>query len=116
KVIRAIPFQAGVSPDETEWVDASRAGLQQGNLRLRIIKAWIGPAESRDAKKKSAQEDRLFVLLRAYHVDDPGVSIDHPPPYRDEEQHPRLTDNAGKSYAERPERDRKDAVGASKFP
>jgi len=94
--MRAVPLPGsrGVDPAETEWVDASRAALQQGGTLARIMDVWIGPAEE-PANKNRARPQHLFVRLQVFHAShkngqsiiDPIVGL-----------RARLTDDTDKVY------------------
>jgi hypothetical protein len=120
--IRVVPLPgspASVAAESPDWIDASRAALQQGGLRLQVVSAWVGPAEEAPPKKKGTREEYLFIRLRTRQVQDAGPSDSRsaPPERRDVQHHPTLTDNTGKVYQERkgPERVESGAT-SSKFP
>jgi hypothetical protein len=106
--IRAVPLAAASSsaPTDPNWVDASRAALQQGRLRVQIVSVVAGPeltnlrATKPVAKKKTALEEVLFIRLRIQRQVDMGADAVQET-LADEKEQPKLTDNAGKEYRQR---------------
>jgi hypothetical protein len=47
-----------------EWVDARRATLQQGRVRVEVAEAWIGPALKKEGRESAA--GWLYVRVRLY--------------------------------------------------
>ncbi len=71
--IRVVPLSGdALDPDLTqaEWVDASRAALQQHNVGVQVVSATLGPLPAADAarKVKAAAEKCLIIRLRAQQV------------------------------------------------
>jgi hypothetical protein len=108
--VRVIPLSGrsadieGLSPD---WVDASRAALQQGPVRLEVASVTVGPLESHaGGKKKGPVEKYLVVRLRAHRVDGAAdfaaqqAEAGRTSVPRSERPAISLTDNTGKGYPE----------------
>jgi hypothetical protein len=108
--IRAVPLPgkpAAVAEEAPDWVDAGRAALHQGDLRLQIAGVWTGPEPtgsgtpgSEGPNRKGPRLERLFIRLRVQQVPDAGrAGGGRPaPPRRDAQHPPTLTDNTGKIY------------------
>lgn len=104
--MRVIPLvkKAGAFKADPEWVDASRAALQRGSLRLQVADASVSPLEEKASakKKKEPVEEFLFLrlLTRQLQEDD-----DAEPPTLDglaaEVIEARLSDSTGKTYAQK---------------
>jgi hypothetical protein len=88
-------------PTDPEWVDASRAALQQGRMRVQVIGATIvsGKAKS-SAETKGPTEPSLLLRLRTQRVQSGSELAEKSPPRR-EPLRPRLTDGTGKAYQQR---------------
>ncbi len=105
--LRVVPFPGqGTTGDlgGPEWVDASRASLQQGRVRLQVVRAWVAPAEAPAAPPKQvAPEEVLLLRLRAHLVEDARAFAADPlaPPAGGTSYRPSLTDDTGKVYAAR---------------
>jgi hypothetical protein len=105
--IRAVPLpghSAGDQPEAADWVDASRAALQQNRLRVQVAGASVGPLEARPARNiKAKPEEGLFIRLRVHQAEG-GAEFAAAPRGADgpaERPQPTLTDNTGKVYAPR---------------
>jgi hypothetical protein len=118
--IRAVPLPGQPPSGDLggpDWVDASRAALQQGRVRVQIVAVTVGPLPPRDgSKKKLNPEEYLVIRLRANKVEggrefrtDPM----HWPGRAGEKVSPTLTDNTSKVYQERPVLDETEVVGKS---
>jgi hypothetical protein len=104
--IQAIPLDHANSDasglEQAGWVDASRAAIQQDDVRVQVTAVSVGPVEvSRvQSKPRFTAEKYLLVRLRTTNVG-AGRQL----PYDtwnaagQSEQPPVLTDNSGKRYA-----------------
>jgi hypothetical protein len=105
--LRVIPLPGqGTAGDlgGPDWVDASRASLQQGRVRLQVVRAWVRPVEAQAVPpKRAAPEEVLLLRLRAHLVEDARAFAADPlaPPARGTTDGPTLTDDTGKVYAAR---------------
>jgi hypothetical protein len=128
-VIRVVPLPgrpAGDGPEVPDWVDASRAALQQSGLRVQVVGASVGPAEARATppkktpNKKGTAAEALFIRLRARRVEDArafAADLLRQPERPGEAHPPTLTDNTGKVYRRRPAPSAPEGVGkSSRFP
>lgn len=105
--IRAVPLPGQPVADlgSVDWVDASRAALQQNKLRVQVTGATIGKVEVQTTpKRKLSKEDYLTLRVRAQHTSgmreftaEPGGPRARP----HERLSPTLTDNLGKTYPPR---------------
>jgi hypothetical protein len=106
-VIRAVPLPgrpAGEQPETADWVDASRAALQQNRLRVQVAGASVSAVRARGAaNKKSRPEEVLFIRLRVHQAEGGPEFVAGPrgPAGPGERPQPTLTDNTGKVYAPR---------------
>src|SRR5262249_39612767 len=100
-----------------DWVDASKAALQQGRLRVQVVAVTVGPLPPRDgSKKKLNPEEYLVIRLRANKVEGSREFRTDPmqwPGRTGEKVSPTLTDNTGKVYQERNVLDDTEVVGKS---
>ncbi len=102
--IRVIPhpeYHGASDLRDPEWVDASRADLQQNQLRLSVVSVALGSAASRapSGKKKGLPETYLVVRLRSQRAGGefaPGQQGGRA--VRKEQLSPTLTDDKGKVY------------------
>jgi hypothetical protein len=115
--IRVIPLPGHSPAGATEgpdWVNASKAALQQGRLRVQVVSASV---ETRDTpKKKGPTEKYLLLRVRAHQVDSTREFAAEPlrwPGRRNEKISPTLTDNTGKVYREREVPGAGESVGTS---
>jgi hypothetical protein len=102
--IRIIPLAGEVGTADPEWVDASRAALEQGRVRVEVVSASVGPDKAKSAApKKGPPPECLFVRLRTRRVEKPGEFAQRKDKtgQRLERPRPRLTDAAGKVYEPR---------------
>jgi hypothetical protein len=105
--VRAVPLPgrpAGERPEAADWVDASRAAVQQGRLRVQVAGASVGPLEGRaPPNKKSRPEEVLFIRLRVHQAEGGPEFVAGPrsPAGPGERPQPKLTDNTGKVYSPR---------------
>jgi hypothetical protein len=105
--IRAIPLAGASSsaPTDPHWVDASRAALQQGRLRVQIVSVVVGPellspAATKPVAKKKTPQEMLSIRLRIQRQVDMGADAVQET-LAGEGASPRLTDNTGKEYRQR---------------
>jgi hypothetical protein len=103
--VRVIPLTGGsenAAAEDPNWVDASRAALQQAKIRLQVMSASVGPLKAESSpKKESASGEALFIRLRRQLADAAGVVGTKPSQTMRkqlENHRPRLTDNSGKVY------------------
>jgi hypothetical protein len=102
--IRIIPLAGDVGTTDPEWVDASRAALEQGRVRVEVVWAAVGTDKAKSAvPKKGAPAELLFVRVRTRRVERPGEFAKRADRSgtRLEKPRPRLTDAAGKVYEPR---------------
>jgi hypothetical protein len=99
--IRVVPLpgnRSDAGPGDPEWVDASRAALQQGRTQVQVLSASVRPVKAKSSAVKSLPPgEYLFLRLRTLQVEAAGQPSPPPGPRR-EQPRPRLTDNAGKAY------------------
>jgi hypothetical protein len=127
--IRVVPLPGRTTdsgPENPDWVDASRAALQQSGLRVQVVGASVGPTEARAIlqkkapNKKGAAAEALFIRVRARRAEDArsfAADVARQPDRPDEAHRPTLTDNTGKVYRERPAPSAPEGVGkSSRFP
>jgi hypothetical protein len=72
--IRVVPVQlsGGIDGLETDgYADASRAAVQQGTFRVRIVSASVGPVQVVDSKKRYTKQQFLAVTVQIQHLE-PG--------------------------------------------
>jgi len=65
--IRVVPLPAyahEVDQSAADWVDARRATLQQGRVRVEVAEVWIGPSIQKEGRDSAPS--RLFVRVRLY--------------------------------------------------
>jgi hypothetical protein len=105
--IRAVPLPGRPASDDLEGpdgVDASRAALQQGRLRVQVAAVTVGPLPPADGSKKKANPDEFLVIrLRANRVEGGKEFAADParwPGHQGARPRPTLTDNTGKAYRE----------------
>jgi hypothetical protein len=102
--IRAVPLPdkpGTAAPESPDWVDASRAALQQGGINVQVVSASIRRVGSKAATNKVPSGDYHFVRLRTQQVEaagDPAAKRQPSPAVSFENADPRLTDGAGKVY------------------
>jgi len=106
--IRVIPLKAGDKrnlPDDPDWVDATRAALQQGRLRIQVLSAALHQIEEEFAEAKNIPRRKyLFIRIRtqqteaASAVPGKGPAASGP---RGQEPLTRLKDSSGKVYRQR---------------
>jgi hypothetical protein len=93
------------TPRDPNWVDASRAALQQGVVRLEVVRVWVGPLRPATAADQAEpRDDCLFVRLRVHRVEGArefAADPLGPPPRRDPKYQPTLVDEAGTALAPR---------------
>jgi hypothetical protein len=99
EAMRVLPLPGGGNMEgvHADWVDASRAALQQGRILVRVSRAWIGTAQA--PEKKAATRDRyLFLGLQIIEAKTAtgksGPAQEPTPPG----SRPRLTDDSGKAF------------------
>jgi hypothetical protein len=106
--IRVIPLLGDPSgaPANPDWVDASRAALQQGRLRVQIVSVLLGtdlpdadPPEPA-AHKKAPPGELLFIRLRIQQTVEMSADRGQDAPAVEQVRF-NLTDNAGKDYRRR---------------
>jgi hypothetical protein len=106
RVIALTDLGAVGGMQDPEWVDASRAALQQGPVRVQVASVSLGPlqAQAAPAKKKAATDRYLVIRLRAQQVGDARAFAAeqwHDAVPHHEEPHVTLTDHTGKVYQQR---------------
>ena len=90
---------------EDDWVDASANALKRGDVRVEIVSAGIGPVQLKGKSSSYTSERFLTIRLR---VSDEGIVFQQTPyePWSDRPEAlskhpPTLTDNQGRSYAQK---------------
>jgi hypothetical protein len=98
--IRAIPLpeKGGIRPADPDWVDASQAALQQGRVRVQVIRVWIEAQGKEPFAQKAQAKEVLFIRLRINHEEEAdSQSVRHFKDY----SRIKLTDKNGKVYPQR---------------
>jgi hypothetical protein len=90
--IRVVPLEEGLVSNDPEWVDASKAALQQGKLRVQVVSAAVSLEKEKQSPKKKPVEV-LTLRLRTQRGEVAAKRL--------EKIVPRLTDTAGKEYSAR---------------
>jgi hypothetical protein len=65
--VRVVPLPAYVGEADqlgSEWVDARKATLQQGRVRVEVAEAWLGPAAKKDGRESAGSW--LYVRVRLH--------------------------------------------------
>jgi len=102
-IIRAIPIEGSPASLDPEWVDATKASLQQGQVNLQVTRVSIrraGAAKSASGKK-IAPGEYCFVRLRTQAVVAASEFTAKPVQAQsssDEDARLTLTDSAAKAY------------------
>ena len=110
--IRIVPLtgKQGVPLSDADWIDASQASLQQGRVRVQVMKVWP------DAKSKKDSAEVLFIRLRIHGLDATASARDQSDFLKDIAGF-KLADNTGKVYRQQDIRQaRPDATGRKVFP
>jgi hypothetical protein len=94
--------RASTSVAEDAWVDASQEAVQRGDIRVRVLSAWVAIAPFKDpARIRSARDRYLLIVLRLYNTGAerriPYDSWGEPAAGREADL-ARLNDNLGKTY------------------
>jgi hypothetical protein len=107
--IRVVPFPAHnadrdlTSPD---WLDASRASLAQGRLRVEIASVTVGPVQIKDpssGRPTISKEKYLIVRLRVHRTktgEEFAAGVRGAKDDRTEAARVTVTDNTGKQYVQ----------------
>jgi len=61
--ILAVPFRGTAIDATSEWIDASRYSIQQGDLRVRVLSVVIGPVELSSKTASRSQQPYLQIKL-----------------------------------------------------
>jgi hypothetical protein len=89
------------APVDPEWVDASRAALQQGRLRVQFLAASVRTVKAGSPPAKDLPPGRyLYIRLRKQQAEAAGRRLPSEDP-RPENPSPRLTDPTGKVFPQR---------------
>ena len=101
--IRAVPLPGSlgkIGPGDRDWVDASKAAVQQGRLTVRVLSVAVRRAWPKTSQaKKTPPKDYYYIRLRTQQVDAASVTERPPAPGSGlEKAGPALTDNSGKNY------------------
>lgn len=72
EAVRMIPLKLGRDSasglEANGWADASRAAVQQGNVRVQVTGAVVGPVQVVDSKKRYTKFPLLAVGVRVQHL------------------------------------------------
>lgn len=123
---RVVPLLEGsfdAGPRDPDWVDASKAALQQGSVRVQVSGVSVGPVNAESARLNRQLPARcLFIHLRVHQVelaaDFAARAHQAQPADAPLRPRPRLTDNTGKHYSllEVADPAHRQAVRSSVFP
>jgi hypothetical protein len=103
RTIRVIPL-AGRDAGDTagpDWVDASRAALQQGALRLQVVNAWVSTTDTGSSGQKPQRLLCIRLRVQRVEIQQPAENGEQPPPRPKDKPVARLTDSAENVYAQR---------------
>jgi hypothetical protein len=107
---RAEPVSATLQPiplagaaqviQDSDWVDAARCGVKQGNLEIEVVRASVGPLPSQTKAASKRGPDLLLIRLRTWQVQSGRSSRGTPISQlvKQVANRPTLTDPAGTAY------------------